>query len=225
MSNKNKNLKILGRIVDRQTQKPVEGLRVEAWDKDLIHDEVVGSSLTDAEGAFQIEVEESSFRGIFPERRPDLFFRVLRDGDILRTTEDSILWNVTEAPPEILIEVNSGLSTSQRLEVSGNVKLADGGPARGVLIGAFDCDLRNDQRLGSTRSGTDGSYSIHYSPSQFEKPESGSADLVVKVFSDARTVLASSQVVFNAPAPGVALTPYERSFMARHGTLKQRKDT
>jgi len=200
MSNKNKNLKILGRIVDRQTQKPVEGLRVEAWDKDLIHDEVVGSSLTDAEGAFQIEVEESSFRGIFPERRPDLFFRVLRDGDILRTTEDSILWNVTEAPPEILIEVNSGLSTSQRLEVSGNVKLADGGPARGVLIGAFDCDLRNDQRLGSTRSGTDGSYSIHYSPSQFEKPESGSADLVVKVFSDARTVLASSQVVFNAPA-------------------------
>jgi hypothetical protein len=31
-------------------------------------------------------------------------------------------------------------------------------------------------------------------------------------------------VVFNAPAPGVALTPYERSFVARHGTLKQRKD-
>jgi hypothetical protein len=29
-------------------------------------------------------------------------------------------------------------------------------------------------------------------------------------------------VVFNTPAPGVALTPYERSFIARHGT--KRKD-
>jgi hypothetical protein len=29
-------------------------------------------------------------------------------------------------------------------------------------------------------------------------------------------------VVFNTPAPGVALTPYERSFIKRHGTLKRR---
>jgi hypothetical protein len=31
-------------------------------------------------------------------------------------------------------------------------------------------------------------------------------------------------VVFNAPAPGVALTPSERSFAKRHGTLKRRTD-
>jgi hypothetical protein len=31
-------------------------------------------------------------------------------------------------------------------------------------------------------------------------------------------------VVFNAPAPGVALTPSERSFVARHGTLKRKTD-
>jgi len=31
-------------------------------------------------------------------------------------------------------------------------------------------------------------------------------------------------VVFNPPAPGVALTSYERSFIARHGTLKRRAD-
>jgi hypothetical protein len=31
-------------------------------------------------------------------------------------------------------------------------------------------------------------------------------------------------VVFNTPAPGVTLTPSERSFVKRHGTLKRRSD-
>ena len=199
MSNKDNNLKIVGRIVDRQTQKPVEGLRVEAWDRDLIYNELVGSSSTDAQGTFQINLEETSFLGIFSERQPDLFFRVLKNGDILRTTEDSILWNVAQAPPEILIEVNSGVGTSPRLEVHGAIELADGSPAPNFLVGAFDRDLRVEQRLGTKRSSADGSYHIQYSRSQFEHPEAGSADLVVKVFGKDGVVLAASPVLFNAP--------------------------
>lgn len=201
MSNKDNNLRIVGHIVDRQTQKPLEGLQVEAWDKDLIHDDLVGRSVTDAQGTFAIDIEESSYLGIFRERKPDLFFRVLRNGEILRSTEDSVLWNITEAPRDILIEVNGGSSSSsgQRFDVHGSIKLADGSPAPGFLVGAFDRDLRNEQRLGTTRSGADGGYKIQYSSSQFENPESGSADIVLKVFANDHVVQATSAVLFNAP--------------------------
>lgn len=54
---KNKEFHITGRIIDR-TGQGVEGLRLEAWDKDLFFDDLVGSAETDAEGFFEIRFKE-----------------------------------------------------------------------------------------------------------------------------------------------------------------------
>jgi hypothetical protein len=65
--------RISGRVIDRKTRRGIAGLRVEAWDKDLIFHDLIGSAVTDAQGAFRIEFDESYFKEIFLDRLPVCF--------------------------------------------------------------------------------------------------------------------------------------------------------
>ncbi|WP_367025571.1 neuraminidase-like domain-containing protein [Methylococcus sp. ANG] len=88
--------------------------------------------------------------------------------------------------------------------VTGHVRFADGTPAPRTEVVAFDRDLRREQRLGEEKEKhfTDrtGAYRIEYTDRQFLNQERGTADLVVKAFDADGSVLASSTVLFNAPA-------------------------
>src|SRR5438046_195947 len=93
--------------------------------------------------------------------------------------------------------------TSQLYEVKGTVRLADGTPAVGIKVSAFDRDLRSEQLLGRTQTDAKGVYAIQHSAAKFQKREKGSADLVVKAFSANGSPLAASPVLFNAPPSAV----------------------
>lgn len=97
---------ISGSVIDRKTRRGIEGLQVEGWDKDLIYDDLVGSTVSDEQGAFQIELDASYFRELFQDRQPDLFFKVFSKGAVIKSTEDSVLWNVNAGATEITIEVD-----------------------------------------------------------------------------------------------------------------------
>ena len=56
---------INGRIINQENQQGIMGLRVEAWDKDLIFNDLVGNAITDAKGIFHIEFDESSYQEFF----------------------------------------------------------------------------------------------------------------------------------------------------------------
>jgi hypothetical protein len=95
-----------------------------------------------------------------------------------------------------------------RFVVSGRVMWADGSPVAGVIVRAFDQDLRNDQPLGpyapafkrETRSDAEGCYEIRYRRAQFAQAEIKKADLIVRALDANRVVVASSPTMFNAPA-------------------------
>jgi hypothetical protein len=107
-----KTFRIAGRVIDRKTRLGAAGLQVEAWDKDLILDDLVGSAVTDEKGAFQMELDESYFKELFLDRQPDLFFKVFHEDKLIESTENSVLWNVKAGDTEITIEVDVPVTSS-----------------------------------------------------------------------------------------------------------------
>ncbi len=75
---------ICGRIVDCETQAPVPGVKVTAYDADWIQDDVLGSAMTDGNGYFRINYQSIDFRQtplsppIFWEMvgGPDVYFKI-----------------------------------------------------------------------------------------------------------------------------------------------------
>ena len=64
-----------GKVVDQEKQ-PLSGLTVSLYDKDLIFDDVLGTTLTDADGNFKMIYRTEAFGDIF-ERKPDIYLKVL----------------------------------------------------------------------------------------------------------------------------------------------------
>src|SRR6185369_12050787 len=137
-----KTFRVSGRVIDLASRRGVAGLRVEAWDKDLIIDELVGSAVTDEQGTFHIKFDESYFKELFLDRRPDLYFKVFSAGALIKNTEDSVLWNVETEETEVTIEVDAPVAEKAKsLIVRGQVRQADGRVLIGGIVRAFDKDL------------------------------------------------------------------------------------
>ncbi len=98
---------------------------------------------------------------------------------------------------------NSISPSNQQWIVKGTVRLSDGSPAAGVFVVAYDRDLRNEETLGQGQTDRQGFYQIPYAADRFRKAEKSEADLVVKAFNAEGRLLASSAIVFNAPAEAV----------------------
>lgn len=193
---------ISGRVIDHETHRAVPGLRVEAWDKDLICDDLVGSAITDEQGNFHIEFTHTYFQELFLDRRPDLFFKVFnQNNNLIASTEDSILWNVeaAETPIEIAVDLPIIATEPERFVVKGQIRGADGNPLTSVFVRTFDRDLRQEQALGSRKTTSqDGHYAITYTRAQFCRAEKGNADLIVRVYRAGDLVIAESPIIFNA---------------------------
>ena len=216
MANKaHKSFHITGSVIDSKSQNKIARLRVEAWDKDLIVDDLVGSAFTDAQGAFLIEFDRSYFKELFLDRQPDLFFKVFHDGELIKSTEDEVLWNVERGETAVVIEVNmptpiapgSNGDQPKPLSVKGQVHQADGSLLIGGVVRAFDKDMRSEKLLGEMSTDKEGRYEITYSAAQFLCAEKKSADLIVRLFDQRGALQLASPLIFNAqPVETVDLT-------------------
>ena len=87
-------MRLKGTVVD-DSDRPLEGLLVRAYDKDLLKDDHLGDANTDAAGNFEITYTDVQFRD-FNETLPDLYIRVYDTSGkrLLYTTEKAVRKNV-----------------------------------------------------------------------------------------------------------------------------------
>jgi hypothetical protein len=67
--------RIEGTLREATTGDPLAGLRIRAYDLDLLKDDSLGDAVSDADGRFQIHFTERAFAEL-PGQRPDIYLRV-----------------------------------------------------------------------------------------------------------------------------------------------------
>jgi subtilisin family serine protease len=88
---KDKMFKIFGKVLEKNTNKGIQGLIIEALDKDLIRDDRLGSAVTDEKGAFEITYGREDFQDLFFDQKPDIYLKVKdKKGQEVFTTKDNV---------------------------------------------------------------------------------------------------------------------------------------
>ena len=87
-------MRIVGTVVETETGQPLEGLLVRGYDKDLIKDDHLGDTRTDAAGRFEIAYSEVQYKDLH-ETLPDLYLRIFDASGkrLLHTTENAVRAN------------------------------------------------------------------------------------------------------------------------------------
>jgi hypothetical protein len=88
------SFRVHGCVVEAATGRPLEGMVIRLYDKDVVLDDFLGESRTGASGRFELTFTEAQFRDVF-EKRPDLYLRVYDPSGthLLRTTEREVRFN------------------------------------------------------------------------------------------------------------------------------------
>jgi hypothetical protein len=87
-------MRLAGSVMEEESGRPLEGLLVRAYDQDLVFDDHLGDTRTDAAGHFEIEYSEAQYRDLH-ETLPDLYLRVFDASGkrLLHSTERQVRKN------------------------------------------------------------------------------------------------------------------------------------
>ena len=96
-----------GSVVDSKDNSPVYLAQVQAWDEDFISkDDHLGSSFTNSNGEFVITFDKSKFGSLFIDRKPDIYFHVMVDDQVVLNTCKSVIKNATASKESIILKIN-----------------------------------------------------------------------------------------------------------------------
>lgn len=165
--------------------------------------EPFGSAEIEHDGWFVIEGFTEVVVERFGAERPELEFTVSVDDQELEVSSKPFSWAAfmqggdsfefdiyVEVPPQPVAD----------FVVQGTVQIedCDDEPLAGLLVRAFDRDLRNEQLLGEGTTDENGHYEISYTAADFSRAEKESADLLVRTYNEVESLVAESETVFNA---------------------------
>lgn len=89
-----KTWRITGTVEERETNRPLRGLIVRAFDRDVVFDDDLGLSVTNEAGHFEIRFDAHAFRDTV-EQRSDLYLRVYDPTGswVLYDSGKAVRWN------------------------------------------------------------------------------------------------------------------------------------
>jgi|GEM_PF-296304 len=108
--------RIKGQVKDRKLDFGIPGLRIEAWDKDLIFDDFLGKDVTGSVGTFEISFTQTAFRELFLDRKPDLYFKIFRGDELIDDTRHHVLWNIATQEVPVTITVDASAAEVEQHE-------------------------------------------------------------------------------------------------------------
>lgn len=191
---------IVGHLIAADSKQPLAGHRVEAWHQlDTTRSDLLGSAVSDVKGNFSLQFDEALVRQTSGEERLNLFFHVYDSARLVYTTEAAIHQNSPPGRYSFVLEIDPQAAPAEGFLVAVTVRNAAEQPLQGLLVRAFDRDLRHEQALGEAATDAQGRCEIPYGPEQFRRAEKDRADLLVRVFDLNGAELAASDIVFNAP--------------------------
>ncbi len=197
-----KKFTIHDKIVDRKTRQAISALRAEAWDKDLICNDLAGSALTNAQGSFRMDFTSVYFQELFLNRKPYLFFKIFFKNKEIYSTADKVIWNYDNADEEIKIEFDflpvPLKKEEKKFTVSGAVRTTENIAVPGLVVEAFDQKIGRTTLLGKGKTDEAGRYHIDYTKEAAKILKNGIADLFVQV-KKGRRILAKSELLINSP--------------------------
>lgn len=97
---------IIGQITCKRTHAGIAGLRVELWDKDLLADDLVGTTSTDSDGKFKVEFDENYFKELCFDNIPDIFIKLFDGQNLIFSSENERVWNLKSGETEIKLELD-----------------------------------------------------------------------------------------------------------------------
>ena len=160
------SIKIQGRLVN--TSKIVlANLRIEAWDKDLLVDDFLSESTTNAKGEFNLIFDSLRFKELFLDKKPDVYFKIYQGQKLIKSTIDSVICNLAldisnieivldiaaTEPPDAVPPVDFPFPNKNAYKVSGIVTnaLKEALPNQTVYL--VDIDLQSAAIYKTATSG------------------------------------------------------------------------
>jgi len=168
-------------------------LMVQAFDRDVSRVQLLGSAVTDKDGAYRITFPETKFKQTDAEQGgPELFIRITdHSGKQLFQSK-----TIKNAPLEVSLDVVLPPIPTKMLVVRGRVTTSEGNPASNYTVKAFDRNMgENDTFLGEAKTDIQGSYAIICTSETLAGKTA--ADMVIVLYQGEK-LLQTSDVIFNA---------------------------
>jgi hypothetical protein len=203
--------RINGRVIDSRNRRGLEGVRVEAWDKDPFFSDLVEETTTDERGAFRIDFDATYFKEWFLDRRPDLFFKVFRGERPMRVIEPGVLRNIEAGDRSVTVVVEPPIAPEHvpAFRVSGQV--VDRTTRNGVpwvRVEAWDKDPLINDLVGTAVTDEQGRFRVEFEQSYFKEwLFDRRPDLFFKVFDRDRLLASTEHAVMSNLPPGEKPVP------------------
>lgn len=195
---------LTGTVKNHATGAPLPDLQVDALFR-IDKQQLIRSGTTNGKGMVVLPVDESFF---CTGKNVEVLFQLYRDDQAL--TADTFIANLLPGNQEVEILVTLPEPAGERCTVRGTIRHVNGAPLPGVIVRAFDRDMRAETLLGQVIAGKGGLYEIAYSTGQFRRVDKAQADLFIRVFEPREKgenedekgeggEIAVSDIVFDAP--------------------------